>query len=395
MWMNKKFDVVVVGGGPAGTTFARIAAEGGLSVLVLEKDRDIGMPVRCGEAVSDAGLRIFLEPQERWFKSTINKIKLVAPNKTAIEFALKEKGYILDRRIFDYDLAHMAGVAGAQIVTKAYVNELILENGFVKGVKGLYLGDPFEIQCDLVIGADGVESRIGRFAGLHTQLKLKDIESAVQKTVTGITVDPNRFDFYMSSFWAPGGYLWVFPKGESSANIGIGISGLHARKGKSALRYLDEFIEEYYPDASVLTTVAGGVPVAKTVKKMTADGLMLVGDAAHTVNPMTGGGIVPAMRSGLLAAETALDVLKNKKTPDIKALRSYPEKWHKIGGKNHERLYRLKDAIFRFNDDDLNRIADGISTIPESERSLFKLFSTAVSKKPSLLIDVVRLFTGI
>lgn len=395
MWMNESYDAIVVGGGPAGTTFARIAAMEGLSVLVLEKDRDIGVPVRCGEAVSDAGLRIFHEPQERWINSTISRIRLVAPDETSVEFELKEKGYILDRRIFDYDLARMAGEAGARIITKAYVNGLIREDGFVKGVRGECLGESFQVRAGIVIGADGVESRVGRWAGLHTQLKLKDIESAVQKTVIGIEVDPTRFDFYLSSFWAPGGYLWVFPKGNRTANIGLGVSGIFAREGKSALRYLDEFIERFYPEGSVLTTVAGGVPVARTVKKMITDGLMLIGDAAHTVNPMTGGGIIPGMRSGLLAAETAIQTVKNKKIPDEKNLRSYPENWHRIGGKSHERLYRLKDAVFRFSDRDLNRIAKGISSIPEHERSLFKLFSIAVAKKPSLLVDVVRLFTGI
>ena len=127
MWKEQKeFDCIVVGGGPAGSTFARVAAEGGLSVLLLEKDRDIGVPVRCGEAVSDAGLRIFHEPDPRWIASTINRIRLIAPNETVVEFDLQQKGYILDRRIFDYDLAEYASSAGAQIVTKAYVDDLII-----------------------------------------------------------------------------------------------------------------------------------------------------------------------------------------------------------------------------------------------------------------------------
>ncbi len=395
MWKEQKeFDCIVVGGGPAGSTFARVAAEGGLSVLLLEKDRDIGVPVRCGEAVSDAGLRIFHEPNPRWIASTINRIKLVAPNETVVEFDLRQKGYILDRRIFDYDLAEFASIAGAQIVTKAYIDGLIIEDDKVVGVKGTHVGERFEKRAKIVVGADGVESRVGRWAGLKTTVKLKDMECGIQKTVTGIDVNEHMFDFYLSKKWAPGGYLWVFPKGKHKANIGLAISGYYAKDGKAAHKFLDEFLAWKYPNASVLTTVVGGVPVAKTVKQMVMDGLMLVGDAARTVNPVTGGGIISGMRSGLLAAETAVKALRNG-GPIRKNLSSYEKEWHKIGGKNHERFYRIKETIFRFTDDDLNRIADGIANVPEDGRSLLKLFTIAVSKKPSLLIDVTRVFTGI
>ncbi len=395
MWTNKSYDIIIVGGGPAGSTFAFHVARAGLNVIVLEKDRDIGMPVRCGEAVSDAGLRIFHEPRDRWIRSEINRIKLTAPNRTSIEFDLSESGYILDRRIFDYDLAQFAANEGARIVTRAYVSGLIWDQDRVAGVTGTYMSEPFELKARIVVGADGVESRIGRFAGIRTQLKLKDMESAIQKTVAGIDVASNRFDFYLSQFWAPGGYLWVFPKGDRMANIGLGISGNHAKAGKAAHRFLDDFLAEYYPEASVLTTVVGGVPVAATVKTMVKDGLMLVGDAAHTVNPVTGGGIISGMRSGLLAAETAVKVLKEGREPTASALKQYEQAWYKIGGKNHERFYRIKEAIHRFSDDDLNRIADSIAKIPEKDRSLFKLFSTAVARKPSLLVDVARVFTGL
>jgi len=384
-----------VGGGPAGSTFADIASQNGLSVLVLEKDREIGVPVRCGEAVSDKGLRIFHSVEKEWINSIITRIRLVAPNETAIEFDLNESGYILDRKIFDLALAKKAEDNGAIIKTEAYVNGLIFDEDKVVGVTGEYQGESFSLTAKIIVGADGVESRVGRWAGLSTHVKLKDMESAIQKTVTGIDVENHIFEFYLSRNWAPGGYLWVFPKGKRSANIGLAISGLYAKEGKSAYKYLQEFLNRKYPNVSTQTIIAGGVPVAKTVKNMVTEGLMLVGDAAHTVNPMTGGGIISGMRSGLLAAETAVSVIKSGQNPTKKYLQKYEEEWHKIGGKNHEKFYRIKESIFRFEDKDLNRIADGIADIPENKRSLFKLFSIAVAKKPSLLLDVARLFAGL
>ena len=393
MWKNRQFDVVIVGGGPAGSMAARHAAIGGLDVLLLEKDRDIGVPVRCGEAASDEGLRIFVEPQERWIKSVINRIRLISPNGTKIEFNLKAKGYILDRRVFDYDLAQYAAEEGATIATKSYVSGLIFDNGNVAGGKGEYLGEPFEVKSKIVIGADGVESRVGRWAGLRTQLKMKDMESCVQKTVTGIDVDENRFDFYMSQKMAPGGYLWIFPKGKKAANIGLGVSGKYS-KDRSAKRYLDDFLEEHYPECSVISTTVGGVPCDKTLKKFVSNGLMLAGDAAHMVNPMTGGGIVPAMRGGLLAGETAVESIKNGDVSE-KSLNKYAAKWHKIGGKNHERFYSIKNTISKLTDDDLDKIADGIAKIPEDERTISKVFMKAVFRKPTLLYDVVKVFAGL
>ncbi|MCH8069165.1 MAG: NAD(P)/FAD-dependent oxidoreductase [Candidatus Marinimicrobia bacterium] len=393
MWRRQKYDVIVVGGGPAGSTAARYVALNGARVLLLEKDRDIGVPVRCGEAVSDEGLRIFMEPDPRWIKSTITRIRLVSPSGHEIEFDLKAKGYILDRRIFDYDLAQYAAQEGATIVTKAYVSGLLFDGDYITGVKGQYFGEDFEVSSKIVIGADGVESRVGRWAGLRTQLKMKDMESAIQKTVTGIDVDEHRFDFYLSRKRAPGGYVWIFPKGPHSANIGLGVSGKYSKE-KSAMRYLDEFLQDKFPNASVISTFAGGVPCDKTLKKLVANGLMLAGDAAHMVNPMTGGGIIPGMRGGMLAGQTAADAIK-KGDVSKKFLSQYEKKWRKIGGKNHERFYSIKNTIDKLTDEDLDGIAESVAKIPEEERTITKVFLKAVYKKPKLIYDVMKVFAGL
>jgi|TARA_B100001079_G_scaffold163790_1_gene140463 digeranylgeranylglycerophospholipid reductase len=393
MWRQQKFDIIVVGGGPAGTTAARYAAQEGLSVLLLEKDRDIGVPVRCGEAVTDEGLRIFHEPQERWIKSTIKRLRLIPPSEKAIDLNLQQIGYILDRRVFDYDLGEYASQAGAQIVTKAYVTGLIIKNDFVSGVTGIFMGQPFNIESKLVIAADGVESRVGRWAGLKTNIKMKDMESAYQKTITGIEVDENRFDIYVSRKWAPGGYLWIFPKGPNIANVGLGVSGEYSKE-KSAIRYLDEFLDSHFPNYSVVAQAAGGVPCARTLKTIVSNGLMLTGDAARMVNPMTGGGIVSGMRGGLLAAQTAVKAINNGDV-SAKSLKPFQKEWHKVGGKNHDRFYRIKETIYKLSDEDIDSIADAVSEIPEGERTITKVFSKAVFKKPSLVVDVVRVFAGV
>ena len=393
MLPQNKFDLIIVGGGPAGTTAAKYAASQGIDVLVLEKDKEIGVPVRCGEAASDAGLKIFLEPQKSWIRSTIDHLRIISPSNHILDVPLKQKGYILDRRVFDSDLAQFAANEGALILTQSYVNGLIIEDDQVVGVKGEYENEPFEIKAKIVIGADGVESRVGRWAGINTMIKLKDMESAIQKTITGINVKDNRFDFYVSKQWAPGGYLWVFPKGKNSANVGLAVSGKYS-KNKSAKKFLNEFIQQKFPKSSILNTTVGGVPCAKTLNKIITNGCMLAGDAAHMVNPMTGGGIVPGMRGGMLAGETAALSIKEKNYSE-QFLKKYSDKWYNIGGKNHERFYSIKETISRLSDEDLDKIALTISKIPAEKRTIAKIFARLIFKKPSLLVDVMKVFAGV
>ena len=220
--VKKEYDVIVVGAGPAGSMAARFAAEQGVSVLMLEKDRDVGYPVRCGEAISKKGVENFIEPDERWITAHITKFSLNAPdgNEALIEF--DDSGYVLERKIFDYELAKTAVNAGADILTRAYVNGLIIEEDRVAGVKYEFQGEPKEIKSKIVIGADGVESRVGRWAGIETYVDFRNMECCTQITASNIPLDQNTLYFYFGKDYAPGGYFWIFPKGKNIANIGLG-----------------------------------------------------------------------------------------------------------------------------------------------------------------------------
>lgn len=394
MWNTKQYDIVVVGAGPAGSTFARIAASKGLSVLLLDRKSKIGIPVRCGEGVMDSGLSLFHEPRSEWIAATVDKFCFVAPNGNSTTVQFQDKGYILNRNIFDNDLAVLAKDEGATVVTKVYVNGLLFENDKVVGVKGICNSEPVEIKSKLVIGADGVESRIGRMAGINTKLNLNDIDSGYQKTISGIKIDQNVCHFYVSNKLAPGGYLWIFPKGKDTANIGIGISGKSAINGESAKSRLNKFIDLKFPNHKVVSISVGGIPLSKPIKQMVTDGVMLIGDAARTVNPLSGGGIILGMKSAAKAAEMAIKVLRNGIEPSTINLMEYQKRWMSNEGKQINRLYRIKKAIGKLSDKDLNRITDKVNKIPIEKRSIARLFRACIPQKPSLLIDVAKVFMG-
>jgi digeranylgeranylglycerophospholipid reductase len=389
--MKNEYDVIVVGAGPAGSTASRYAAEGGASVLMLEKDRDVGYPVRCGEAVSHEGLVQFIEPNPKFIASTVTKFRLVSPSGKAIVPRLDGVGYVLERRVFDYELAKLAAQQGVEIITKAYVYDLLKnDNGEAIGVEALIKDKKVEIRGEIVVGADGVESRVGRWAGIDTTCHIRDMESCAQMTISGIDVDEDILDFYFGDEVSPGGYLWVFPKGKNTANVGIGIS-VESAKEKSAIRYLQEFVKRKFPDAAVLTHIAGGVPCAKTCDTIVRNRVMLVGDAAHQVNPTSGGGIISGMIGGMLAGQVAAEAIQNN---DLSLLPEYAKRWHKRLGWRHEVFYNIKEGISRFSDETLNSIAESALKLPEQKRTLGGIFRTALWNQPSLLIDVARVFVS-
>lgn len=386
---NIEYDVIVIGAGPAGSMAARFAAEQGISVLMLEKDRDVGYPVRCGEAISRAGVEEFIPVDKKFIASIIKRFSLTAPNGKEVTIGFgDDEGFVLERRIFDYELAKTAACAGAEILTRAYVNGLLFEDGKVSGVKYEFRGETFEVRSKLVIAADGVESRAARWAGLKTHTDFRDMESCVQATVSNIRVKSDILYFYFGENVAPGGYFWVFPKGTNSANIGLGIGGMQNRK-KPAIDYLNEFLVKHYPGSSILTLVAGGVPAVPTLEKISARGILVAGDAARQINPLSGGGIASGMIGGSIAGRIAGEAVKMNKLDHIL---TYDKAWHDRLGKRHEIFNRIKNGIYSFTDDKFNGIAASFLKTPEEKRTLGNLFRTALINQPSLILDAAKVF---
>ncbi|NLA38816.1 MAG: NAD(P)/FAD-dependent oxidoreductase, partial [Methanomicrobiales archaeon] len=221
--MKNKYDMLVVGGGPAGAIAARTAAEAGNTVCLIEKRSAIGTPVRCAEGIGKECLLEFTRPDPRWISADIERARLIAPNGTAVHLDQDKPGnavgYILDRKIFDRELVWQAAGAGADVFVKTRAVAPIMEDGAVRGAKVISSGSPADIMADVVLAADGTEARFARRAGLDTTVPLRDMMSCAQYLLTDIDIDPTSTDFYLGNDVAPEGYLWVFPKGERTANV--------------------------------------------------------------------------------------------------------------------------------------------------------------------------------
>ncbi len=390
MKIDECYDVIVVGAGPAGSLAAYTAAKEGVSVLLLEKDREIGTPVRCAEAVGKDSLDNLLDQgiDPKWLAATIKKFRFVAPDGSIVYPQVPMTGYVLNRKIFDYDLARYAAEAGAVVRTRAYVSALLWENDAIAGVKCLLGKEEKYIKSKIVIGADGVESRVARWANIDTTTAMRDMETCSQMTLANLSIDDDTCAFYFSQKKFPGGYAWVFPKGNGTANVGLGISGNNARQ-KSADSLLASFVAETFPAASVLNKTVGGVPCADRPKKISAPGLLLAGDAAMQTNPVSGGGIATGMTAGKIAGRIAAKAIKSNDV-SLSFFETYEKEWDKACGNIQKRYYRLKEGISKLTDEQLNRTAATLKDVPLEKQTLVKIFQTALIKQPALLVDVLK-----
>ncbi len=386
------YDVIVVGGGPAGSMAAYAAAKKGVSVLMLEKDKEIGVPVRCAEAVGKEGIENILDdpPDPRWIDAIIRQFKFNAPDGGSFFPTLPGTGYVLNRKIFDFDLAMRAAGVGAQVVTRAYVKGLIKDNGAVKGVHCVIDKKEHSINSRVVIAADGVESRVARWAGLNTTTRLRDMETCCQYTLAGIGTPADVCEFYFNQQEIPGGYAWLFPKGEGIANVGLGIAGNFSRH-KAAEARLQEFVAKRFPKASILYKTIGGVPCANRIEKISADGILVAGDAALQGNPLTGGGITTGMVGGKTAGRVAAEAVQ---TGDCSStfLHKYEKEWDKRAGKAQQRYYKIKESVKKLTNDDLNAAAAKISALPPNKQTLLRIFQTLLRHQPSIIVEVLKAF---
>ena len=386
-----KYDAVVVGSGPAGSVTARFAAESGAKVLIIERRSEVGVPVLCGEGISKNVDNYKVLEGRRWIANNMDGARIFSPDGTkvtlAAEMAGNETGYVLYRDIFDQELARGAVRAGADLMLNTRAVDLIKENGKIKGVKAKHFDEEIDIQADVVVGADGVESKVGRWGGIKTTLKPKDLETCAQYTLTGIDIDRAYCDFYLGKKIAPGGYVWVFPKGNDVANVGIGILASLSTPGL-ATKLLDKFISSHpeLKKGEPVRFLAGAVSVCEPYESV-RDNLLLVGDAARQVDPITGGGLMASIEAGKIAGETIGKAVEKQKF-DKDLLSIYEKAAEEAFYKKLKRNYMVKEIMLGFEDKTLNMLADSLKNVKFDEISTLGLVKAMVSKHPSLLVKL-------
>lgn len=380
--LSNNYDVIVVGAGPGGSMASYYASINGAKTLLIEKSQAIGEPVRCAEAVprlEDFGIM----PDPSFVRSKIKGGYLIAPNGKKITVrGGKTDGYIVERKIFDKYLAVRSAKVGTKVAVKSRVIGLE-HNGEGYDVIVNHLGDEYTIKAKVVIASDGVESSIAEMAGLKCKKLPKEVCSCAEYEMTNVKLlDNEMMEFYFGDL-SPKGYAWIFPKGDT-ANVGLGVID----KNKKAIDYLNEFIEHpilegRLKDATPVEFKCGGAPVGGPIEKTVSDNLMVVGDAAGQISPLSGGGIYLSMSCGSIAGEVASQCIKNNDCTE-ESLIEYENRWKE---KYYDTLMaelKYKNILQKLSEKELNALADAMDENLE-EVDVKKIAFRAVKKAPSLL----------
>jgi digeranylgeranylglycerophospholipid reductase len=315
--LSEHYDIVVIGAGPAGSSAAQAAVQRGAKVLLIDRRQRLGIPVQCAEFVPQWISR------HASFSSTsiMQKVeKMITHLPDRIIFEMKSPGYMLDRSLFDKELAASAILSGAKISigTKAVglsPGGLVVERGSKKQT----------VPSKIFIGADGASSSLARFVG---KPRLKTV-TALQYEVV-ISEPQNHVDVYFHKDYE-GGYGWFFPKGKT-ANAGIGVVSSKAPRLPDLLDNLLDFLRESKTLQGVqIVSKTGGLIPCEFYEQNLFKNVLLVGDAAGHAHPITGAGIFNAVRGGEIAGRIAAEAIERG---DLRYLENYEMEWRETVGKS-------------------------------------------------------------
>ncbi len=315
-----KYDVIVVGAGTAGCTFARHAAEAGLKVCLIDRKKSdkIGRKV-CGDAIGrhhfdEVGLD---PPKGEELERRVEGVDIYSPNKK-VKMRFRGEGiygYIINRYLFGQRLLNMAVNSGVILEDSTQVLEPIIKDGFVVGISALKDGGKVKFHGKVIIDASGYNAvlrrKLPQEMGIQNEVSKEDVIICYReiRELERQLENPNYLRIYLNLETAPGGYVWAFPEGDNKLNVGLGVVLADGYPNPKTQLY-NKVLRDPIFNGSVLHGGGGHVPTRRPLDTMVGNGIILVGDSACQVNPIHGGGIGPSMIGGMIAAKTVVKALE-------------------------------------------------------------------------------------
>ncbi len=340
-------DVVVIGAGPAGSMAAKYAAKNGAKTLLIEEHGQVGSPVSCTGHISRKALLECEMPEDgSYVNKKIRGAYVYAPDGGSIVLdGRRTMTYVVERKIFDREMAREAVAAGAAIAINTRAESLRRVEGGVQvdtdGPDG-----PATVSAKVAIGADGVKSKVARAAGLG---RLPHVCSAIQVEADYEPRDPEFVEMFAGRCYAPGYFAWAVPTSGDCCRVGL-------IADENAHVYLDRLLKEHPVVSkkahSAVDLIAGGIPVG-TLKQTVADGVMIVGDAAGHVKPISYGGIYAGARCAKIAGEVAAKAVQERDN-SARRLGEYEKRWRADIGREFAFGMQFRRLYGKMSDSDMN-----------------------------------------
>lgn len=303
--MKKAYDVVVVGAGPAGGMASWSIARKGLSVLFVEKKKAVGIPATCAEALNRETENLIDIP-DYVIDHQLSKQVIYRDHVNILESEFP--AFMISRAELDRYLALQAISEGAELFigttfenfkrNKEKITVFLKKQGQIK-----------KVACNILIGADGCGSRVGKVAGFADELQPSKYYITYQYYMANVLTEEDTADFFIYVPYITGGYAWIFPKRSGTANVGL---GMLSSQGATAKQVLDLFLQHNpvarskCQNAFSLSQSASSIYLGGPLKRIVDDNVMIIGEAAGHVHPKTGEGNYFAIFGGKIASEVCI-----------------------------------------------------------------------------------------
>ncbi len=350
MAVEHYYDLVVVGGGPAGSSAACEASKNGIKVALVEREETIAQTVRTSGVTWIQNIKEFGIPEDCY--NPIRNYSFCSPNNEVTINDSTPHAAVLDVRKTYRWLADQAKQEGTDIFLKTNITNVIKNNfGDIVGVSGTGNNDEIIFHAKIIIDASGFSSIVSKSMGFVAQWER--FGAGAEYEVKAENVDQETWWLMVGQKYSPAGYAWIFPVGKNIVRIGVGIGKPESKVDPT--ERLKELINSKTGPISNLGKITpiefhyGLIPNDGLSRKTVYNNLILVGDSAGQANPLVLEGIRYAIKFGKVAGKIASHAIKSGNT-DESSLYPYEKIWKeeiqdkiKAAGKVQNRWLKLSD----------------------------------------------------
>jgi len=345
------YDVVIVGGGAAGNA-AAINIEG--EVVLIERKKSIGEPVECAGLVSKRTLETLEISLEESVQNEIYGAYIHSPKGKTVEIGGdKLHAYAIDRTKFDRILSDKAAEKGVRYILNTEVTDIKrTPEGVTVIAKDRETSNKIEVEANLLIGSDGAKSKVRE---IFFECKPSELLIGAGAEIEDVSIDPKFVHVFFGKSIAPGFFAWIIPTNRKGTKARIGLCTIAppSRPVKSLFQSLYTYptTRPYIEDSAIIKTIGGIIPLGymeETVK----NNIMLLGDAASQVKPLSGGGIYMSLLSSKFCSQVANSAIENNRF-DEGILKGYHDLWSKEFKKEIMFGMWLRRKFVGMNDNDI------------------------------------------